>query len=221
MKEVMLVELLIDGVHRSFAPIRPFRAEHGLPTEFGIALFEPKEYAGLGSIDCADAGAVLNKLRAAVLAAIPPKTALVDLVAIAEMLTGVFRAQMYAINGVVNLKSVEIEFAAAGFADVTQNYVYALLRARLSGADAPPFMAIYGAWLESSTRLATTRHKYAHGGDIWRVQVVSHGYGRAGLQVERGDVVHYLADGALACPAHGFMAGLLREVCEGMATSPA
>ncbi len=210
------MELLISGTRRSFVPIRQYRAQHELPTEFGVALFEPKDYADLGSIDGAGAGAALNKLRAAVLAAIPPKIVLPDLVATAEMLASVFRAQMYAINDVVNLNPVEIEFAAAGFADVTQNYAYALLRARLSRAEPPPFMAIYGAWLESSARLATTAHAYAHRGAVWGVQVVSHAYGRAGLAVERGGQVDYLADGVLACPADGFMAGLLREVCEGI-----
>lgn len=210
------MDLLIDGIRRRFVPIRPFRAEHGLPPEFGVAWFEPKDYGGLGSIDGVEAGAALNKLRAVVLVAIPPQIALADLVSTAEALTHVFRTQMYAINGVVNLEPVEIEFAAAGFADVTQNYAYALLRARLSHGEPPPFMAIYGAWLESSARVATTAHVYAHGGAVWRAQVVSHAYGRAGLVVERGDAVDYVADGVLACPADGFMATLLREVCEGM-----
>ena len=210
------MDLLIDGVRRSFTPIRQYRAAHGLPDEFGVALFESKDYGDLGSIDGTEAGAALNALRAAVLAAIPPHIALAELVSTAEALTSFFRAHMYAINTVVNLKPAEIDFAAAGFADVTQNYAYALLRARLSRTDAPPFMAIYGAWLESSARVATTEHEYVHGGDVWRVRVVSHAYGRAGLQVERGAAVNDVADGALACPADGFMAALLRETCEGM-----
>jgi hypothetical protein len=215
------MQLSIDSVRHAFIPIREYRALHRLPPEFGVALFEPKEYAGLGSIDGAEAGAALNNVRATVLAALPPLIAFTDLIATAETLTAVFRVQMYAMNDIVRLKSVEIDFAVAGFADVTQNYAYALLRARLSRAEPPPFMAIYGAWLESSARLATTVHEYMHGGDLWRVQVVSHAYGRAGLRVDRGEAVDYVADGALACPADGFMAGLLREVCERITTPPA
>jgi hypothetical protein len=216
------MQLSIDGVRHTFTPMREYRAQHGLPPEFGVALFEPKDYRDLGSIEGVEAGAALNSVRAAVLAALPPALTPDMLLTTPALLTEVFRAQLYAINRIVGLREVEVEFAVAGFADVVQNYAYALVRARLGGAAPPDFWAVYGAWLESSARVAYTEHEYAHAHscEVWRVQVVSHAYGRAGLVVERGSAdADYVVDGALACPADGFMAGLLREVCGGLSTS--
>ncbi len=202
------MRLTIDGSPRDFTPIKAFRAAHDLPSEFGVALFEPKDYSGLGRID--RAGAELNGVRTAVLAAIPPKLPLPQWIAYLPQLTRLFTEQLYAINPQVKLHDVEIEFAAAGFADVCQAVVYANLR-----PPPPPFEAIYARWLDDTTRVSQTVHPY---GD-WRIQIVTHAYGRAGLIVQMDAETHYVQDAALACPAEGFMASLLSDAAAQISAS--
>lgn len=198
------MRLTIDGVSRPFVPIRAFREAHHLPLEFGVALFEPKDFAGLGRID--QAGAELNGVRAAVLAAIPARLTIQQWFAFAPELTRLFTDQLYAINAKINLRDVEIEFAAAGFADVCQAVIYAVMRAR--GAEPPPFEAIYGEWLDQTARVSQTVHAY--GG--WQVQIVTHAYGRAGMIVRGSAETFYVQDSSLGCPAEGYMASLLADV---------
>lgn len=202
------MRLTIDGVLRSFEPIKTFRAAHNLPPEFGVALFEPKDYAGLGRID--QAGADLNAVRAVVLAAVPPGLSLREWMAFIPELTRLFVNNLYEINPRVNLHDVEIEFAAAGFADVCQAAVYAHLR----GA-APTFAAVYGEWLDASVRVSQAVHVYG----AWQVHIVTHAYGRAGLIVDTGSVTYYIADAGLGCPAEGYMASLLADVFERIASA--
>ncbi len=203
------MRLTVDGAPRVFEPIRAFRAAQGLPAEFGVALFEPKDFGGLGRID--QAGAELNTVRAAVLAAVPARLTLRDWLTFIPELTRLFTAKLHEINPRVNLRDVEIEFAAAGFADVCQAAVYALLR----GAETP-FAAVYAEWLDQSARVSQTVHAYG----TWRVQIVTHAYGRAGLIVDTGADVHYVADASLGCPAEGYMASLLADVFERIAAAP-
>ncbi len=195
------MHLTIDGHPRDFTPIKAFREAHHLPPEFGVGLFEPKDYSGLGRID--RAGADLNQVRAAVLAAIPAKLPRPQWLSFSEQITRQFTQQMYAINPVVQLHDVEIEFAAAGFSDVCNAVIYALVR-----GNPPPFEAIYGQWLDDTVRVSQTMHAYG----TWQVQIVTHAYGRAGLIVRRSAAVDYVQDSALGCPAEGFMAALLAEV---------
>ncbi len=198
------MRLTLDGALRAFTPIKAFREAHGLPPEFGVALFEPKDFTGLGRID--QVGAELNGVRAAVLAAIPPNLPLQQWLTFALELTRLFTKKLYEINPKVRLRDVEIEFAAAGFADVCQAVVYALLSAR--GAEPPSFEAIYGDWLDQSARVSQTVHRY----DDWQVQIVTHAYGRAGLVVRAGDETYYVQDSSLGCPAEGYMMALLADV---------
>ncbi|MBI1259189.1 MAG: hypothetical protein GC204_17095 [Chloroflexi bacterium] len=197
------MRLTIDGAAHTFIPIKSFRDAHKLPPEFGVALFEPKDYSGLGRID--QAGAELNGVRTAVLAAIPASLWPQQWLTFIPELTRLFTDQLYAINNKVKLHDVEIEFAAAGFADVCQAVVYALLRTR---GDMPPFEAIYGDWLDQTVRVSQTVHRY---GD-WQVQIVTHAYGRAGLIVQTDAETVYVQDAALGCPAEGYMAALLADV---------
>lgn len=195
------MRLTIDGSPREFTPIKAFRAAQGLPPEFGVALFEPKDYTGLGRID--RAGAELNAVRAAVIASLPLKLTPAQWIGFVPQLTRRFTDQLYAINTQVNLRDVEIEFAAAGFADVCQALGYALFQPPV-----PPFAALYGRWLDDTTRVSQTIHTY----EDWHIRIVTHAYGRAGLIVEDGDATHYVHDPALGCPAEGFMAALLAEI---------
>ena len=206
------MRLTIEAVPRSFVPIKSFREAHHLPPEFGVALFEPKDYNGLGRID--QAGMELNGVRAAVHAAIPPNLTLQSWLAFIPDLTRRFTDQLYAINPRVKLHDVEIEFAAAGFADVCQAVVYALLRAR--NVPAPPFEAIYSDWLDQTARVSQTTHLYS----AWQVQIITHAYGRAGLIVRMESETAYVQDAALACPAEGYMAALLAEVAAQIMRAP-
>ncbi len=204
------MQLIIEGQRHDFVPIKDFRAEQGLPAEFGMALFEPKDYTGLGRID--RAGAELNAVREAVLDAIPGKLPLPAWMAFLPELTRLFQSKLYEINPRVGLKDVEVDFAVAGFHDVCQALLYAMLRAHTGGAPQPEFRHVYDEWLNSSTRLFSEVYGYEHRGQHWRIRVVAHAYGRAGLIIDTGEVRHYVHDPALGCPAEGFMASLLGEV---------
>ena len=206
------MRLTIEGRAHVFTPIKSFREAHQLPPEFGVALFEPKDYSGLGRID--QAGAALNGVRMAVLAAMPTTLSRQEWLGLIPELTRLFTDQLYAINAKVKLHDVEIEFAAAGFSDVCQAVVYAMLRAR--NETLPPFEAIYGEWLDQTARVSQTVHRYGE----WQVQIVTHAYGRAGLMVQIDEETAYVQDGTLGCPAEGTMAALLAEVAARMMNTP-
>jgi hypothetical protein len=204
------MHLLIDGQTRSFQPIKAFRAQYDLPPEFGVKLFEPKDYTGLGSIE--RAGTELNQVRTAVLASTPRGLSPSAWLGALPALQSQFRAELHRINPVVKLHEVEIDFAAAGFGDMTQAFVYALLRARAAGDPPPPYEAVYGAWLNSTVRVSGLVHHYRYRTYDWAIQIVNHAYGRAGLIVSMADEQHYVHDPALGCPAEGFMWSLLAEI---------
>src|SRR5262245_64156367 len=96
--------LTIDGQPREFTPIKDFRAAHDLPPEFGVALFEPKDYAGLGRID--RAGAELNGVRAALLDALPTQIKAPSWLSFLPDYARLFEAKLYEINAQVGLKDV-------------------------------------------------------------------------------------------------------------------
>jgi hypothetical protein len=210
------MHLSLNGARRDFTPIKVFRAEHSLPASFGVALFEPKDYTGLGSIE--NAGTQLNGVRETVLNAIPTQMSASGWLSFLPQLTTLFKNELYSINDVVNLKDVEIDFAAAGFGDVCHAFVYALLRARAEGKPPPAFESIYADWLDSTTRISQTIYRYTHGGQEWHIQIVTHAYGRAGLIITTPTDIHYIHDSALGCPAEGYMASLLKEVAERIIT---
>jgi hypothetical protein len=204
------MQLMIDGETRQFVPIKTFRAQFGLPPEFSVKLFEPKDYTGLGSID--RAGAELNDVRAAVLASMQRGLSPSEWLAALPALQSQFRAELNRINPVVGLHEVEIDFAAAGFGDMTQAFVYALVRAKAAGDPPPTYAAVYGAWLNSTVRVSGLVHTYRHQDQTWTIQIVNHAYGRAGLIVRMESGQHYVHDPALGCPAEGFMWSLLGDV---------
>ncbi len=208
----MTFRLTISEIPHDFLAIKGYRAAHALPDSFSVAHFEPKDYAGLGRID--SAGLELNAVRTATLAqieALTGRTPLAWLDAIPALQSDFERA-LIGINGLICLRPVEIEFAAAGFGDVCRAFAYALLRAQADGT-APTFARIYGEWLDSTVRVSQTVHRYVHNGAEWRVQIVTHAYGRAGMIIVREDgATDYVADATIGCPAEGYMAALLGEV---------
>jgi hypothetical protein len=205
------MHLLIDGVERDFIPIKDLRARFDLPPTFGVAHFQPKDYTGLGSID--RAGAELNAVRASVLAAIPDEIKPSQLLTFVTELQSFFLNELYAVNPRVHLKDVEIEFAAAGFSDMTNAFAYALLRSTLANQPAPAFESVYRDWLNQTVRVASSVYEYPHGDQVWGVQVIAHAYGRIGLMIQASDELFFTYDPSLACPAEGFMTNLLSEVC--------
>jgi hypothetical protein len=208
------MHLNLDGEMRAFVPIKTYRAEHDLPLSFGVALFEPKDYNGLGSID--GAGAQLNTVREAVLDAMPAQMSAAGWLSFLPQLTALFKNELYSINDAVNLHDVEIDFAAGGFGDVSQSFAYGLLRARAEGKQPPPFETVYADWLNSTARVSQTIYPYVHHDQEWRIQIVTHAYGRAGLIITTPIDTYYVHDSTLGCPAEGFMAALLKDVAARM-----
>lgn len=206
------MNLHLDGETRRLEPVAAFRAVHGLPDDFAVAQFAPKDFTGLGRID--QAGGALNSVRSAVLTALPTAPlAPLAWQAVIPRLRDTFETALRAINDQVGLREPEIGFAVAGFSDVCEAALWARLRADATRTPALPFEAVYGGWLNDSARLDTTRHPYDYRGESWAVQVIYCAYGRIGLRVETRAGVGYLLDPALSCPAAGFMAQLLSAVC--------
>jgi hypothetical protein len=200
------MHLIIDNAERELIPIKEFRQRHALPDSFGVAFFEPKDFAGLAAID--KAGQEMNELRQGQMKMLPEKITKMDLLNISDEQREMFRAGLYSINDKIGLKPEEVEFAVAGFGDVLRNWAYALIR-----ADAE-FRAVYYQWLNDSVRVSQEEHEYLHESESWRVHILNHAYGRMGLRVEIEENTYYLADGIYACPAEGYMQGLLGEICE-------
>lgn len=202
----------IAGRAVAFVPLMQFRQQYDLPPDFGVNTFEPKDYAGLGTLD--HAGAALNDVQAAVLERIPATLTTDTLMPCFDMLEQVFRQALYGINAQVQLRDDDIEFAVAGFSDVNRAALYALVRAGGKADAAPPFATIYHTWLWDSIRLSQTQHAYNHNGAAWRVKVVNNAYGRMGLCIQLADDNDpvYVLDTRLACPAEGFMKRLLENV---------
>lgn len=206
------MELMIEGALRTLTPIQTFRAEHGLPSAFGVSLFEPKDFVGLGSVDYAARTGVLQQLHERVIAQTPsnlPPLAWLDAI---ERLARVFEAELRAANPTIGLRESEIGFAISGFADALNAYAYAVVRAYVEEQPLPSFRAVYAEWCANSTRLSQTRHAYKHSESIWQVQIIYTVYGRVGLAVQTDQGRYYVADSQYACPAEGFMSRLLAAV---------
>ncbi len=203
--------LVIDEQPHMFEPIRNFRERFGLQETFGVSGFQPKSYAGLGSIE--RAGADLNNLRRNILAAVPLSIPVSHLFSAASELSDVFEREMERINAVIGLRESEIGFAVAGFSDVLHAHAFAIMRALLSRSGAPDFEAIYTNWLNGTARIASHVIEYTYGDQVWGIQIVAHAYGRIGLIIAAPEITYYVIDPVLACPAEGFMTALLRDVC--------
>ena len=202
------MQLTIDGEERTLIPIRDFRAQYGLPDDFSVEFFEPKDYMGLGHID--STGTELNGICAAVVEAIPSRLTVQDLMVVMPRLGNLFREKLLA--AIIQLRDVEIDYAVSGLDDVHQAVLFTLVRADVMDAQPPPFDAIYMSWLNNSVRVAQKIHSYQHRGEAWRIQILNTAYGRAGLVVTTQDGTHYVYDKGLSCPAEGFMYTLLKDV---------
>lgn len=214
--KVKTVQLQVANDLHTFIPVKNFRLTHKLPADFGVALFEPKDYSGLGRVD--QAGVELNIVRQSVLDAMPAEMPLHAWLDFIPNLAQLFQNKLDEINPEVGLKSVEIEYAVAGFRDVLLTFLYDMLRARAAGEPMPDFRQVYFQWLSSTVRISSDTHHYIHEGEIWAVQIVNHAYGRTGLVIWTPTDTHYIQDSTLGCPAEGFMSALLAEVGRRIAT---
>lgn len=211
------MHLTINNKSYQFVPIHIFRTKWGLADEFSIALFEPKDWTGLGSLD--RAGEPLLEIRQQVLQVIPPRLTQADLLPLVQLFTNTFHQQLNTANAQIGLRTVEIDFAVAGFHDVIQSVVYKLVQlAHTYPGDLPlalgkfSFAEVYFAWLNDSVQVSATKHIYNHSDTQFEVYVVNYAYGRIGLEVHvAGDCI-YVADSSLACPAAGYMQDLCADV---------
>lgn len=197
----------INGKQQSFIPIKTFRDTHQLASDFGVAIFEPKDFVGLAVID--KAGAVLQELRQALLEAISEKITVAELLTCVDTLREMFRAGLHGSNQLIGLKPEEVEFAVSGFGDVLTDWAYELIQKRSTPAD---IRIIYYQWLQNSLRLSQTIHTYQHDVDQWQIQIVNHVYGRMGLLVIIKADEFYVLDGGYTCPAQGYMQNLLTDI---------
>ncbi len=208
------MHLTIDGQARQLEDIRTFRDAHNLPESFGVALFEPKDYTGLGSIE--QAGNALNSVRKSITEFVPERLPIRQMVSFLGFLAMQFRSELYRINERVGLRDMEIDFAVNGFDAVNNKVFYALVRNKSQPLE---FMAIYGEWLGEETRVSQQVHEYPHQNTLWRIHILNNPYGRIGLRVDTGAQIHYLQDESLACPAAGFMVGLMQDVANRIAAA--
>lgn len=214
-------QLSIAGHTHTFISIQAFRSQWSLPDDFNLAHFEPKDWQGLGRLD--GSGKAMATVRQRVIEAVPQTVSLADLINQVEALTGLFYLELAAINSQIGLRDVEVDFAVAGFADVTQSVAYQLLQLSHIYRHEPAqislnfdFSAIYQSWLDASARVSTTTHIYLHNNVRYEVQIVYNAYGRVGLKVQVGDDVFFVADMTLACPASNYMLDLCREVAQAL-----
>jgi len=224
------MQLTIDGSPRTFTPLPAFRQHWGLPEEFGVAYFEPKEWQGLGSID--HAGAPLEKVKQQVLRVVPRKLAVNSLLDWVEPLTEVFRRALIGANEEIGLREMEIDFAVAGFRAITQAVADHLLRlAYAAKGDVSRvrehynYAAVYQGWLDNSVEVSGVTHEYVNGEARFDVRVIYFAYGRVGLEVRAADAeTHYVVDTSLTCPAASYMQELCGEVggrlCEAVTDAP-
>ena len=76
----------------------------------------------------------------------------------------------------------------------------------------PSFDGLYYGWVNNSVRVSRQVHEMQQMGKMWKIQVINHVYGRAGLRIDINGHVVYVADGSYLCPADGFMYTLLKDV---------
>lgn len=211
------MRLTIRGIPQQFTDIKTFRTAQGLPDDFSVAIFEPKDYTGLGRVD--RAGNALTEVKQATLNAIPQQLSLRAWLTFLPVVTAAFEEKLRAVNPRIGLRDIEVEFAAAGFQDLCSTLIFALMKAHTEGTPPPDFLEVHAAWLDTTARTLHTVYLYQHKGEDWQVQTVYHAYGRAGLIVHTPTATHYIHDSALGCPAEGFMLTLFMQVAAKIAAS--
>lgn len=206
--------LIIDGQPRLFVPIRQFRRLNRLPDEFGIPLFRWKEQVAISGF--AHMQDKLHEIRVAVLRTLFQGKGNLSWLSFALKLELVLRKRLLELTSDSELSRLEAEFTAACFGDLCATYVYSCLRARAGERSIPYFQSVYLDWLSETVRISQLVHCYVHDGALWRIQVVTHAFGRVGLIVDTAEDIHYVEDNEEASPAARFLVSLLVEVAAQM-----
>jgi hypothetical protein len=207
----LIREFIIRGEPRQFIPIDQFREMYRLEGDFGIALFQPKDYRGLGTIE--GAGAALRYVHETMIAAIPVHSPPAGWTAFTLELQIRFRLLLSEINGQVGLKNSEMDYAVVNFGAICQAYLNSLMSSRMRGKPVPNFADIYQSWLNKSIEISLP-YSYPYRDIHWQVEIVRHAYGRCGLIIEIGTATHYIYDAGLSCPAERFMESLSRAIAD-------
>jgi hypothetical protein len=200
-------------------PVSVFRQTWHLPEDFGIRLFEPKPSAGLGSLD--QSGNALTTIQENLMEVMPTTVSPDALMDYAEVLTNTFEYELVAVNEVINLKPVEVDFATAGFGDVMRAVVYKLVQLFHTYKQTPTkieaefnFTEVYWNWVDDSTRLGGNIYPYSTAEHEFEVRVIYNIYGRIGLEVLVNDEIYYVYDPILSCPASNYMLHLTEAVSQ-------
>ncbi len=215
------MQLTLDGITPTFISLADFRVQWGLPDEFALVLFEPKDW-DVGSMD--GSGRAMTALRQHVIAGVPAQVSLTELLPRVEALVNLFEREMLAINTQIGLREVEVDFAVAGFADVMRGAAYQLIqlgqecRGNLAEVRRRfDFGVVYQGWLDASARLAGKTYAYTSQNRHFEIQTIYNPYGRVGLKIRVENEDYYVTDLTLACPAASFMQGLCYGVAQGLA----
>lgn len=218
------MKLTVNGMERTFIPMAQARQHWSLPPEFSVALFEPKEWSGLGTMS--GAREELALARRNVEAAVPDTVAPQALHITCEGLARRFDHELTVANTAIGLRADEVEFAVSGFANILQSFANALLRTRFipthheeETVPSANFDEIYREWLNSTTRVSYQTHFYDGAAQPMGIRVVYNAYGRVGLEIVVNDQMHYVADPALACPASRYMYELTESVAARLAAA--
>ena len=213
------MQLRIDGKDRTLIPLSAFCEQWHLPETFCVAHFEPKSFAGLGSLE--DAGAVLTQVKAATVDGVPPQVLMTDLPAQIEAMANLFQHNLEAANPKIGLRQPEIDFARAGFEDILHAVVDQLVRLYQDYRATPhqiqtafDYAAAYQIWLNNSVQVGTDAKTYQHREQRFTINLIYDAYGRVGMKIQQSEAAYYVADTALGCPAAGYMYGLCEAVAK-------
>jgi hypothetical protein len=212
------MQLAVHQQNRTFIPIQTFRAQWQLPHNFGIALFEPKNWE-VGSME--GAGTLLLAVKERVIAAVSPHLPLSELMAAVEALTLIFEVELEQANLQIGLRPEEVDFAVSGFRDILQAAAYNLIQRYYTREDEPlcrqfDYSAVYQAWLDDSVRVSSVAHAYQYESLQFEIRLIYNVYGRVGLEIKNGSETYYVMDMSLACPAASFMRELCGEVAQAL-----
>lgn len=212
------MQLVVHQQKRTFISVQAFRAQWQLPHDFGIAIFEPKDWE-VGSMD--GAGGRLLAVKERVIAAVHPQLTFPELMPAVEALTLVFEAGLKQANLQIGLRPEEIDFAVSGFRDILQAAAYRLIQLSYTGRNEPlcrqfDYSTVYQAWLNDSVRVSSVTHSYRYEALLFEVRIIYNAYGRVGLEIKNGPETYYVMDMSLACPAASFMRDLCDEAAQAL-----
>jgi hypothetical protein len=203
------MKISIHGKPQQFISIQHFRDMYYLPPEFGVDLLETKDFTTWMQMD--DAAEDLHQLFQTMIQAVPASMPSRGWQALRMELQVLLHRRLRALNPKIGLRMEEIGLAVAGFGEVLQTYIYAVLQAQLYGEALPAFNQVYRDWLHSTVNVSPIIYVYWYRGEKWQIQPIRHIYGVLGLVIRINEQIHHVEDRSLSCDAEGFMEKLTRE----------